>query len=66
MCPTLYLANIFKNTPHTLYVNSNWENNGSKDDLIPILTHLFISLPSPKNDFIKQLNDILLEYVWEG
>ena len=28
--------------------------------LIPILKHLLISLPSPKDDFIEQLNDILI------
>ena len=37
-----------------------------KSLLIPLLTHLFISLPSPKIDFIKRLNDLLYNFVWDG
>ena len=34
--------------------------------LLPLLTHLFISLPSSKNEFMKQLNNTLYEFVWNG
>ena len=34
-----------------------------KTFLIPILTHLFISLPSPKADIIKNLNETLYRFV---
>ena len=37
-----------------------------KSLLVPLLTHLFISLPSPKIDFIKRLNDLLYNFVWDG
>ena len=37
-----------------------------KSLLSPLLTHLFISLPSPTNEFMKQLNNTLYEFVWDG
>ena len=37
-----------------------------KSLLLPLLTHLFISLPSPTNEFMKQLNNTLYEFVWDG
>ena len=37
-----------------------------KSILVPILTHLFISLPSPTNEFLKRIHDILYKFVWDG
>ena len=37
-----------------------------KSLLVPILTHLFISLPSPTNEFFKKIHDILYKFVWDG
>ena len=34
--------------------------------LIPILTHLFACLPSPAKNNMKQLNDVLHEFVLDG
>jgi hypothetical protein len=34
--------------------------------LIPLFTHLFVSLPSPSDSFIKSLTETLNDYVWEG
>ena len=46
--------------------NTSWRNNCSQNLLLPLLTHLFISLPSPTNEFLKQLNNTLYEFVWDG
>ena len=40
-----------------------------KSLLVPILTHLFISLPSPTNEFSKKkkkIHAILYKFVWDG
>ena len=37
-----------------------------KSLLVPTLNHLFISIPNPNNQTIKELNNIFLEFVWEG
>ena len=37
-----------------------------KSLLIPLLGHLFISLPSPKIDFIKHLKNLPYSFVWDG
>lgn len=37
-----------------------------KSLLISQLNHLFIALPNPKNAFIKELNTILFEFVWNS
>ena len=34
--------------------------------LLPILNHLFISLPDPNEDIFKHLNTIFFEFVWQG
>ena len=39
----------------------------AKSLLVPILTHLFISLPSPTNDFfLKKIHYFLYKFVWDG
>ena len=34
--------------------------------LIPILNHLFISLPNPSENVIKELNTIFYDFIWSG
>ena len=34
--------------------------------LLPILNHLFISLPDPSESIFKHLNEIFFEFVWQG
>jgi hypothetical protein len=34
--------------------------------LLPILNHLFISLPDPNEDIFKHLNALFFEFVWQG
>ena len=36
-----------------------------KSLLLPILNHLFISLPNPTDQILKELNNIFFEYLWE-
>ena len=31
-----------------------------------MFTHLFISLPSPDEKFVKELSDLLYDFVWNG
>ena len=37
-----------------------------KSLLLPILNHLFISLPNPTDQILKELSNIFFEYLWEG
>ena len=37
-----------------------------KSLLIPILTHLFISLPNPDATIITQINKIFFDFLWDG
>ena len=37
-----------------------------KSLIIPKLTHLFAALPNPSPDFLKELNTILFNFVWNG
>ena len=37
-----------------------------KSLLIPILTHLFISLPNPNTTIIAKLNKVFFDFLWEG
>ena len=34
--------------------------------LLPILNHLFISLPDPNDSILKHLNELFFEFVWQG
>ena len=34
--------------------------------LVPTLNHLFISIPNPNDQTIKELNNIFFEFLWEG
>lgn len=34
--------------------------------LLPILNHLFISLPNPSDVIIKEINSLFFEFLWEG
>ena len=34
--------------------------------LLPILNHLFISLPNPDNNIINEVNRIFYDFLWEG
>ena len=34
--------------------------------LLPILNHLFSSIPNPSDQIIKQLNTILFDFLWKG
>ena len=34
--------------------------------LVPTLNHLFISIPNPNDQTIQELNNIFLEFLWEG
>ena len=34
--------------------------------LLPLLNHLFISIPNPNEKIMKELNDIFFEFLWEG
>ena len=34
--------------------------------LVPIFTHLFVSLPSPPQYFVKKLSDMFSDFVWNG
>ena len=38
----------------------------AKSIFVPLLTHLFISLPFPKADFLKGLNDLVYNFIWDG
>ena len=37
-----------------------------KSILLPLFTHLFISLPNPPLTYVKSLNDFFSEFVWNG
>ena len=37
-----------------------------KSILVPTLTHLFFSLPSPTKEYIKRISDNLYNFVWDG
>ena len=37
-----------------------------KSLLIPVLTHLIISLSNPTSEWIKQFNTILYNFLWDG
>ena len=37
-----------------------------KSILVPTLTHLFLSLPSPTKEYIKRIGDNLYNFVWDG
>ena len=37
-----------------------------KSILISLLTNLFISLPSPSDEYMKSLNDMLYKFIWDG
>ena len=34
--------------------------------LLPILNHLFISLPNPKDNLIKDISDLFFDFLWGG
>ena len=34
--------------------------------LLPLLNHLFISIPNPNEKIMKELNDVFFEFLWEG
>ncbi len=34
--------------------------------LIPTLNHLFIAVPNPNGKVMKQINDMLYEFLWQG
>ena len=34
--------------------------------LLPILNHLFISIPNPSDTILKELNNMFYEFLWEG
>ena len=34
--------------------------------LLPILNHLFISIPNPREETLKEKNDIFFEFLWTG
>ena len=34
--------------------------------LLPILNHLFISIPNPREETLKEINDIFFEFLWTG
>ena len=34
--------------------------------LLPILNHLFISIPNPAEQTIKELNNIFFDFLWNG
>ena len=34
--------------------------------LLPILNHLFISLPNPASEMIKEINKIFYDFIWKG
>ena len=38
----------------------------SRSILLPLLNHLFISIPNPNEKIMKELNDIFFEFLWEG
>ena len=37
-----------------------------KSLLLPILNHLFISIPNPKDETLRAINDIFFEFPWTG
>ena len=37
-----------------------------KSLLLSSMNHLFISLPNPNEKMMKEMNDILYEFIWEG
>ena len=37
-----------------------------KSLLLPLLNHLFTSLPNPSNHVVKELNTLFYEFLWEG
>ena len=37
-----------------------------KSLLLPILNHLFISLPNPKDNLIKDISDLFFDFLWGG
>ena len=37
-----------------------------KSILIPLFIHCFTSLPMPNNSFLKTLNDLLYDFIWDG
>ena len=34
--------------------------------LLPILNHLFVSLPNPEDHFLKQINELFYDFLWNG
>ena len=38
----------------------------AKTLLIPVLTHLFIAIPNPDASFIKRIEVLLFQYIWNG
>ena len=46
--------------------NTIWQNNYSKNYNHPQIEHVFISLPNPDGRFIKKLNDIFYEFIWDN
>ena len=47
-------------------VDAFWKNSPCKKYLVPTLTHLFSSLPSPTKEYIKRISDNLYNFVWDG
>ena len=37
-----------------------------KSLLLPIFNHIFISIPNPKDETLKAINDIFFEFLWTG
>jgi hypothetical protein len=37
-----------------------------KSILLPLFTHCFTSLPTPNTAFLKTLNDLFYDFIWEG
>ena len=34
--------------------------------IVPKFNHLFISIPNPRNPFLKDLNSTLYKFIWDG
>ena len=37
-----------------------------KSPLIPLFTHLFLSLPNPNSAILKKINSMFLDFIWNG
>ena len=37
-----------------------------KSLLLSILNHLLISIPNPREETLKEINDIVFEFLWTG